>query len=424
MDFVQQVARYIAAEGLLSPQTRVIVGLSGGADSVALLSVLKALGYDAVAVHCHFGLRPDEAERDLKHSRAIAQSLGCQFVDVRFDTRGYMAQKGISAEMACRELRYDKFEQLRQQLGAEAIAVGHHRQDNVETFFLNLLRGSGIHGLRAMLPKRGNIIRPLLGCSRRDIQEYLDSQGIDYVIDSSNFSNDYKRNKIRNVILPLLEAEFPGSSEAIERSIANLRGNEQLYNELLPPRCDSLEGISPTLLHEWLAPYGFNSDQCMSILNAAPGAVFKSQSHCLTIYSDGKTLYKVNKYALEPLGAECLKPKLKGKIIDRFERFEPRPGKLYLDADAVGENGNWEFRPWQPGDRIRPFGMKGTKLVSDLLAQAGIPASHRYRHYVLCLNGQILWVVGIRASALFPITSNTKRIIEIEVTESLKIELP
>ncbi len=406
MTFEERIARYIAAEGLLQPGAKVVVGLSGGADSAALLAVLCALGYRCIAVHCHFGLRGAEADRDLEHSRRLADRLGAEFRQVRFNTREYMAANGVSAEMACRELRYDFFERLRVETAAEAIAVGHHREDNVETFFLNLLRGSGIHGLRGMLPRRDRIVRPLLGVSKADILGYLREKGIDYVTDSSNLEDDFKRNRLRNRLLPLLEAEFPGAMEAIDRSLRNLRGNEELYNVLLPQRSDSLNGVSPTLLHEWLAPLGFNGDQCERMLSASAGATFTSPTHRLTICPG-------RRYVLGPLGSEAERPRLCGRIIDRPADFSPCSGVLYMDADAVGEDARWELRPWQPGDRMRPFGMKGSKPVSDLMAEAGIAASRRPQSYLLTLNGEIVWLVGHRASALYPITENTKRIIEI-----------
>ncbi len=413
MTFEQRIARYIASEQLLSPGAKVIVGLSGGADSAALLAVLTALGYRCVAVHCHFGLRGEEADRDLEHSASLARTLGCEFHPVRFNTAQYMADHGVSAEMACRELRYDYFEKLRLENDADAIAVGHHREDNIETFFLNLLRGSGIHGLRGMLPKRGHIIRPFLESSRGEIEEYLHERKIEFVTDSSNLSNDFKRNKLRNRILPLIEAELPGALDAIERSIANLRGNEELYNRLIPPKSESLQNVSPTLLHEWLAPFGFNSDQCRRILTAMPGAEFRSATHRLTICPG-------NRYVLDELTGNIEKPRLSGGIIQRPPKFTPKRNCVYLDADAIPQQATWELRPWQPGDRMRPFGMKGTKMVADLLAEAGIAASRRPESFVLTLNGEIIWAVGIRASALYPITDKTLNIIEIshETTNS------
>ena len=410
MTFPERIARFIAAERLLTPGATVVVGLSGGADSSALLAVLCRLGYRCIAVHCHFGLRGGEADRDLLHSRSLASALGADFREVRFDTRAYMRANGVSAEMACRDLRYDYFERLRAETGAEAIAVGHHRDDNVETFFLNLLRGSGLHGLRAMLPRRGRIIRPLLSVSRADILAYLDAEGIDYVTDSTNASIDFRRNRLRNVLMPVLEREFPGATDAVDRSIACLRGNEQLYDSLLPARRDSLDGVTPTLLHEWLAPYGFNSDQCLRILSSASGAVFTTPTHRLTLCPGGR-------YDLAPLDRPHSRPHLTGAIRPRPENFRPERGVLYLDASALAEGKPWQLRPWRHGDRMRPFGMRGSRAVSDLFAEAGIPASERTSRYVLTLGDDIIWAVGVRASALYPITEKTENIIEIRHEE-------
>lgn len=179
MTFTERIARFIADERLLTPAAPVAVALSGGADSSALLAVLRALGYPCIALHCHFGLRGSEADRDLRFSRRLAERLGAEFRFIRFDTRSHMRQRRISVEMACRELRYQWFERVRLETGVQAIAVGHHREDNIETFFLNLLRGSGLHGLRAMLPRRGQIVRPLLNVTRDDILDYLRAEQID-----------------------------------------------------------------------------------------------------------------------------------------------------------------------------------------------------------------------------------------------------
>lgn len=407
MSLQDRVAAFIAAERLLLPGAGVVVGLSGGADSAALLAVLARLGYRLTAVHCHFGLRGAEADRDEAHSRALAARFGAAFRSVRFDTRDYMQRHGVSAEMACRELRYEYFEKVRVEVGADSIAVGHHREDNVETFFLNLLRGSGLHGLRAMMPRRDNIVRPLLETPRAALLEFLSENDIPYVVDSTNAENEFKRNRLRNVVLPLLEHEFPGAGERIAASLRCLRGNDELYRSLLPEFDGRVGGVSPTLLHEWLEPYGFNSDSCRRISSAIAGAVFVSPTHRLTVCPGGRA-------ELEPLDAPAApKPRLTGRIVARESNFTPRPGVLYLDADAIPADATWLLRPWQPGDRMRPFGMRGSRPVADLLAEAGVSASRRREARVLILGDDIIWVVGVRASALYPVTDSTSKIIEI-----------
>lgn len=408
MTFPELISTFVSSEQLLAPEAKVVVGLSGGADSSALLLVLHELGYDCHAVHCHFGLRGSEADRDLHHSKTLAERLGVKFESVKFDTYGYMQQNGVSIEMACRELRYDYFEKLCSQIGADAIAVGHHKEDNVETVFLNLLRGSGLHGLRGMLPRRGRVIRPLLNVSKSEILDYLQERGVDYVEDTSNSCNDFKRNRLRNVVLPTLEEQFPGAIDAVNESILNLRKNETLYNELIPKRSDNLDGVSETLLLEWLSPYGFNATQCRQILISGSGAQFMSDTHRVT-------LCKGNRYELDELDEPSDCPRLKHRIYARSQNFKPKSGVLYLDAESVEKSrGIWELRLRRDGDRIKPFGMaQGTKLVNDVLAEAGVSASRRERSYVLTLDGEILWIVDIRTSAHYPVTKSTKNILEI-----------
>ncbi|MDE7443098.1 MAG: tRNA lysidine(34) synthetase TilS, partial [Muribaculaceae bacterium] len=185
-EFEHKIKQLIDSEGLLPDGGKVIVGLSGGADSVALLSALRALNYRCVAAHCNFSLRGKEADRDQHHAQTIAMQLDAEWRTVKFDTKSYMQANGVSAEMACRELRYEWFNRLLEDAEAEAIAVAHHRDDNVETFLLNLLRGAGIHGLRGMKPRNGHVIRPMLNCTRAEVTNYLSTKGLTFVTDSTN----------------------------------------------------------------------------------------------------------------------------------------------------------------------------------------------------------------------------------------------
>lgn len=407
-----RIGRFIDAERLLTHGSRTVVGLSGGADSTALLALLRELEYDCVAVHCHFGLRGEEAERDLRHSRKIASALGAEFEERRFDTRAYMSRHGVSAEMACRDLRYAAFAEIASARNCEAIAVGHHREDNIETMFLNLLRGCGIHGVRAMTPRRGNIVRPLLETSKAELVAYLDAQKIDYITDSTNLVADVARNRLRLEVLPALRAAFPDADARLNRSLQNLRRCEALYDSLLPPMSESLDGVGETLLHEWLAPFGFNATQCADILRSAPGAVFDSAGHRLTLCV-GK------RFELTPItDSGAGRPELSGIIKPRPKNFRPQSGVLYLDASAA-ESACWELRLWREGDRMRPFGMAGSRPVADVLADHGFSATQRRRAWVLTRNDEILWIVGVRASAHFPVTEASTKIIEIYSHEKI-----
>lgn len=226
---IHTVRLYIEKYQLLSDGQLVAVGLSGGADSVALLGVLARLGYRCVAMHCNFHLRGEESDRDEAFARAFAESLRVPFRKIDFDTTAYAEEKHVSIEMAARELRYAWFEETRQQLGAQAIAVAHHRDDSVETVLMNLVRGTGIRGMAGIRPKNGFIVRPLLCVSREEIVSWLAGQGFSFMTDSTNLSDAYTRNFIRLNVLPLLERINPAARNTIARSAEHLSAAEAIY---------------------------------------------------------------------------------------------------------------------------------------------------------------------------------------------------
>ncbi|MBO5874013.1 MAG: tRNA lysidine(34) synthetase TilS, partial [Rikenellaceae bacterium] len=200
--FKQRVQRFIDEKALLTPSDKVLVALSGGADSVALIRVLLSLGYTCECAHCNFHLRGEESDRDETFVRHLCQKLNVKLHITHFDTNEFAKEQHLSIEMAARKLRYDWFEELRKQNDASAIAVAHHRDDSVETFMLNLIRGTGINGLKGIAARNGHIIRPLLKESRESVIDYLNGIGQDFITDSTNLQDEYMRNKIRLNILP------------------------------------------------------------------------------------------------------------------------------------------------------------------------------------------------------------------------------
>ena len=202
--FHWNIQKYIEEKQLFTLHDKVLVALSGGADSVALLRVLLVLGYHCEAAHCNFHLRGEESDRDERFVNELCKGLGVTLHVTHFDTVAYASRHHVSIEMAAREMRYDWFEQLRKERGMAVIAVAHHRDDSVETFLLNLVRGTGIQGLKGIAPKNGAIVRPLLDVGRTDILAFLASIGQDYVMDSTNQRDEFTRNKLRLNVLPLL----------------------------------------------------------------------------------------------------------------------------------------------------------------------------------------------------------------------------
>ena len=295
-EVLEKVRIFIRQHHLLQDESRVVVGLSGGSDSVCLAHILDKLGYEVVAAHCNFHLRGEESMRDEQFVVSLCQQMGWSLHQEDFDTVVYARQKGISIEMAAREYRYDWFKRLKEEVGAEAIAVGHHQDDNVETLLLNLTRGTGIKGLCGMQPKNGDVVRPLLCLTRKDILIYLEDVHQTYVTDHTNLEDDFARNKVRLDVLPLLETINQGAMKNLASTQENLTEVMKVYQQAMQ---DAITNCveqkengeihidiqkqqtlpSPiSLLHEVLSPLGFNKAQLKDLLSALneSGKIFKA----------------------------------------------------------------------------------------------------------------------------------------------------
>lgn len=422
----------IARAGGLDPKRRVGVALSGGADSVALLSLLVKLGYDCVALHCNFHLRGDESNRDEAHVRALTKERGIQLEVAQMDVDSRREMTSESIEMACRELRYRWFEEKAEKLELQAIAVAHHRDDQIETFFLNLLRGSGIKGLAAMKPRNGLIVRPLLETTRGQIVEYLEREGLTYVTDSTNACNDFKRNRLRNELIPRLNELFAGASDSIARTINNLRSQSDLLDDHAEElnrkyvtqngqveikRLIDEERHPSAALYELLTPLGLNATMAEDIMASADKTGLRF---------DGKRgSYMLERGVLTPLTEADATvdsadspgelPGIGMEIIPRssLETLKCDSDSMLLDAAVTEQAHHWQLRRWSEGDRIKPYGMKGSKLVSDLFNDAKTTKAERDKTDILTCDGEIVWVIGLRASRLYPITDRTDRVLRL-----------
>lgn len=444
-NIVNRIAQFIEKEELLISNSPVIVGLSGGADSVALLSILVRLGYRAIACHCNFQLRGEESSRDRNHAAAIAQSLDTPFEEATFDTTGYARDKGISIEMAARELRYQWFEQMRQRHNAQSIAVAHHRDDNAETLLLNLIRGTGLTGLTGMRPRNGYIIRPLLCVSRQEITAYLTAQKLSFVTDSTNLETLYTRNKIRLEIMPLLRQINPSVDDCLERTIGYLRESNQFYqaaiDEWKAKICTferdclyintTLLQTSPapeTLLFETISPFGFNASQTHDIITGLKGfqsgKQYLSATHRIvanrqnlilralqnTMDNDTIAMWHENETG-EKNGLTLAYLPAENFIIPRT------PDTACFDADKLSFP--LTLRHWRKGDRFRPFGMSGQKKLSDYFNDQKYSLVEKDEALLLCDHEKIVWIVGKRASNDARITHETRRILLIQASKQL-----
>lgn len=432
------MAEAIRRHSLLEPGRPVVVAVSGGADSVALLAALISLGYECVAAHCNFHLRGEESNRDMRSVQALCSSLGADLYVRDCDVDSRRRATGESVEMACREIRYAWFAELLDRLRAQAIAVGHHRQDNAETFFLNLLRGSGIAGLSAMRPRNGYVVRPMLDLSRSDIEAYLRTRGIDYVVDSTNLESVYSRNRLRNIVLPCIEQQFPGALSGILASIAHLAENKDFYDACMAERSAryfdgthlqlaaliAAEPHARLILFETLKPLGFNMSQVDDMIASASrsGLAFKAGANELRLdrgvltLAAGASRPSAGEWPVS-LNRDILQPVHVLVSEHRIEEFKPeRDSRVaYFDAEMLSGDPAFALRHWRKGDRMAPYGMKGTKLLSDIFAQAKLDARAKEQAWFLTRNGQIIWALGLRAGAPFSLTPSTRRYLRLEL---------
>lgn len=424
----------MARHGMPAPGTRVLVALSGGADSVALLLALRQLGYCCIAAHCNFHLRGEESMRDEQFVRDLCRDLGTQLEVTDFDVPARMAAKGISTEMACRELRYEWFEEVRQARQCHCIAVAHHSDDNAETLLLNLLRGTGLAGAAGIKPVNGHIIRPLLCVSRHDIEEYLKSAHQGYVTDSTNAIADVKRNRLRNIVLPVISAQFPSAKTGLARSIDNLLSCHELYAELLSRRLAEVVAKHPAdgctevdieainaargaeaLLFEAMHPWGFNSTQVAEMLAAyrrgdSVGKSFLSGNFKATIGRRKITVAENIGQQLIPIDLNSGCTIAAAPITLKIQHLDARDFDLSVCdgrhrvcfGPGLAQCGSIVLRHWQEGDRFKPFGMHGrSRLVSDLFTDLKVDDATKRRTWLLQADGEIIWVVGYRSGDLY-----------------------
>ena len=410
---LRKVRTYIETHHLLGEGARVLVALSGGADSVCLVHVLKDLGYEVVAAHCNFHLRGDESMRDEAFVRGLCEQMQVPLEVKDFPTQAYAAAHGVSIEMAARELRYAWFEELRKERKCEAICVAHHMNDQAETLLLNLQRGTGFRGLEGMKPRNGQVVRPLLCVTRKEIEEYCRAQGYDYVTDSTNADTSIKRNGLRALLGESTEAEIAHMAHTAEL----MQAYDGLLEALLLGTSVPKES-ERALLYELLAPYGFNATQVENILSALPSSGKRFETPDFEAVVDHGELRVVSKEALaeetEPMVLRAVRPRM------TKEHYPVATEQVALfDAERLPER--LLLRHWTEGDAFYPIcnsGRAQRKKLQDLFSDAKLSVAEKNRVWLLCNQDrpeEIVWVVGHRIGDEYKITDSTKLVAEIEL---------
>lgn len=418
----ERVRKYIQEHKLFSQKELILVGVSGGADSVALLFILKELGYQIQALHCNFHLRGEESNRDERFVSELCQKKGVSLLIKHFNTKEYAAHNNISIEMAARDLRYNWFSEMLAETNAQSIAVAHHMNDQAETLLLNLTRGTGIRGLAGMYPIRNHIARPLLCVTRQEILSYLDEIKQDFVTDSTNFERNASRNKIRLDIIPQLAAINPNIVNTLSETCTIMMSSIPFYEKEIEEELNQIKlndselditqlqknKNAAVLIHEWLKGKGFTNSQHREItesLGSRPGKIWESQTYRL--------LKDREKLILQEKNRKTTPINVVQEDVDNIS--ETGASIAYFDKDKLIVP--ITYRTVREGDWFVPFGMNGKKLLSDYLTDIKATRFQKENQLVALCGEDIIWVVGHRSDNRYRVDANTKHIVKLKIKE-------
>lgn len=442
---INQLNEFIISHNIPGNNNPVIVGASGGIDSMVLLHLMQQAGYNVAVAHCNFSLRGSESDGDQDFIEKKCSESAIPFHLVRFNTASYAREKGISIQMAARKLRFRWFNELSEKLGIAYIALAHNRNDIAETMLINLIRGTGLAGLTGIKPVSNNIIRPLLFATRDMIEGYAAENSISYREDSSNSETKYIRNRIRHRVLPAMDETGADTVKRLSETAERLSDAyeiitseiQRIYNKLFTEKKElfyvsrsELKRLRPlaTYIFELFSQYGISAGQVnelINLLDSPPGKVINTPSH--RILSDREKLIIEPKR--EPAGLIRIIQSEESllEVTDVFSAekidpnsFEPIKYAAVAWVDANKLNYPLTIRKWIPGDFFQPFGMGGrSKKVSDILTDYKLSLFQKESVYLLLSGNEIAWVIGIRADERFRITPQTSSAIKITATRSL-----
>ncbi len=440
---VQQFLAYIAKEKLFDTNNRILLSVSGGIDSVVMVELFSLSKFDFDIAHCNFSLRDGESDEDEVFVKKLASAKKVNFFSKKFDTRGYSKNHSISIQMAARELRIKWLEDLVSQNDISFYATAHHLDDQIETFFINMLRGTGISGLHGIQPKFGKLIHPMLFTYRKNIEEFAKKNNIAFRSDSSNLKTDYTRNKIRHKLIPVIKSINENYQDTFTNNINRIKQIEKIFNQqvhfisnkLLSEEKNQIKisikeliKLEPaeTYLFEILKNYGFNFSQVSDIINSIhsiTGKQFLSKTHRLIIDREhliieskpGK-MSRSKEYIIESEISEIDEPlKLKLSKFDFSPDLKIPNKKKTASFDAELLQFPIVIRRWKKGDYFYPFGMENKKLVSDFFIDNKFSISDKDSTWIMTSGAKIVWIVGHRIDNRFRTSETTTQIVQIEI---------
>ena len=469
---LQSFQKFIQKENLFSRGDKILLAVSGGVDSVVMCELFHKSYYDIGIAHCNFGLRGRYSDKDEKFVKALSGKYKVMFHSVKFKTERYAQKKDISIQMAARELRYSWFEKLRKKKKYKYIAVAHHKDDETETFLINLIRGTGIAGFHGIHTKNNFIVRPMLFATKNEIEEFARETKLSFRYDKSNQELKYTRNKIRHSIIPILKEINPNIEKTISDNIAKIKDVEQIYRKRVNEErkkvvkerdkvaiisIKKLKALGPlkTYLFEFLRVYNFSDSivkDIISSLDGISGKQFFSSTHRLLKNRDELIITKIATHNKEEREISENRMYLDYPVMMKMRKIvNTTPNPLFIGGEIdnntfrrYGNAGykNWVFpshlwlggklggvacldynklkfplklRRWKKGDAFYPFGMKGRKKLSDFFIDSKISRNEKENIFVIESDGKIVWIAGHRIDNRFRITKTTENIYLVEL---------
>ncbi|MFV0501808.1 MAG: tRNA lysidine(34) synthetase TilS [Bacteroidales bacterium] len=441
---LENFKKYKEENLLFSDDETILLAISGGIDSMVLCDLFLKSSYKFAIAHCNFQLRGEESFRDENFVTNYCNKNNITLHKIRFDTYKHMDIEGISLQMAARDLRYRWFEDLLQKNNYKYLATGHHGDDSIETFLINIIRGTGIAGLHGIQHKINNIIHPLLFTNREEISAYAKKNNIEFVEDSTNSSTKYTRNKIRHELIPLIKEISPNFQRTILKEIERFKETEQVFrtvidqakqeifafeNDRINISIEKIKSLNPQriYLYEFLNEYNFNESTINSILESiyekSSGKQFFSETHRIVkdreyLILTQNNIINNNEYHISDNLTSIKFPlSLEMEFLKdlSFIKIPKTKDIAMLDADKL------EFplilRKWKKGDYFYPYGLKGEKKISEFYKNLKYSIVDKENQWLLCSNDDIVWVIGQRIDDRYKITNKTKTIYRIELSE-------
>ncbi len=418
---------------------RLLIAISGGLDSVVLAHLCHKINLDVSLAHCNFNLRGDESDGDEGFVLELAEQLSMEAFVESFDTKTYAEAEKLSIQMAARELRYNWFKELARQLKFDFILTAHHADDNLETFLINLTRGTGLEGLTGIPQVNDNIVRPLLPYSRETIERYAMDNDLRWREDSSNASTKYLRNKLRHDVIPMLKDINPQLLQGFDKTLNNLQETSNIVRESIDVvtkrAIESVEGNTivykisefkklkkpKAYIFEIFREYGFTAfEDIYDLLDAQSGKQVFSSTHRLLKNRDSLILTVITLISDESMkiqeGEKMVEISLGTLFFEEVDTVS-KASKKEIFVDVKSLQFPLEIRSWIDGDLFYPMGLQGKKKLSKFFKDEKLSLLDKEKCQLLCSNDEVVWVINYRADNRFKVTENTNRILKITLQD-------